>query len=82
MTEVPPNINLPYVSLQQIVRLWSKTFRNRKIGFGLWLLVFRSIIARGMNIIPKIKDHSLKTATVFGLSPPKSLPPEEEDFAA
>ena len=41
--------------------------------FGLWLLVFGSIIATGMNIKPKTKDHSLKTATVFGLSPPKSL---------
>jgi len=66
MTEVPPNINLPYVSLQQLVRLWSKTFRNRKIGFGRWLLVFGSIIAMIMNIIPKTKVHSLKTATVFG----------------
>jgi hypothetical protein len=33
-----------------------------------------------MNILPKTKDHSLKTATVFGLSPPQSLPPEAESL--
>ncbi len=41
---------------------------------------FRLIIAMIMNIIPQTKDHSLKTAIVFGLSPPKSLPPEAETF--
>jgi hypothetical protein len=43
MTEVPPNINFSYVSLPQLVRIWSKTFRNMKTVFGRWLLVFSSI---------------------------------------
>jgi hypothetical protein len=34
---------------------------EEKTVFGLWLLVFGSIIAMRMNIIPKTKDHKLKT---------------------
>ena len=35
--------------------------------FGFWRLVIGPIIATGMNIQPKTKDHKLKTGIVFGL---------------
>ncbi|MFN7538800.1 MAG: hypothetical protein ACK5RQ_01995 [Bacteroidota bacterium] len=40
------------------------------IVFGLWQLVFGSIISTGMNILPKTKDYTLKTGTVF---PPQKI---------